>query len=77
MDIEHWVPRTADCCEVESAVDTDMVAQALLNSSLALADIPVHRMNRVARVVAVAGRTDKAVRVVAAVGKAVVVPENP
>jgi hypothetical protein len=76
VDIEHWVPRTADCCEVESAVDTDMVAQAL-NSSLALADIPVHRMNRVARVVALAGRTDKAVRVVAAVGKAVVVPANP
>jgi len=51
--------------EVQIAVDTDTAAH-LLDTYLVVADIPAHRVDRIAEVVVVAGRVDRAVVVSAA-----------
>ena len=60
-DTEQMVAHTADR-EVKIAADTDTVAP-LLDRFLVVADIPAHRVDRdrIAEVVVVAGRVDRAV----------------
>ena len=66
--IERWVPRTAHRRAVETVVNSDRVAQGL-DSFPVPADIPAHRMNRVAQGVVAAGRVDKIAQVVVAAGR--------